>query len=187
MGNPEFLVPIPSCSICRFVCTGLRSGSLLALIGSSRTMQTWNRSAILLGLGVICLVVALAQPRDGYEELQLAREHRDIVVVLDVSQSMLAQDVLPSRMERARWEIRSLLEQLKGERVALCCLPSVPMFVCRFPKYAVLENYRREPSQKYYSARIGFGDCDSKADLFSQEDGARSIVLVSDGEDHRRD
>lgn len=188
-GNPQFFwllfLLIPFAGLCVY---WLRDRArLLVLIGSSRTIQTWNRSAILLGLGAICIIVALAQPRDGYEELQLARESRDIVVVLDVSQSMLAEDVLPSRMERAKWEVRSLLEQLKGERVALVLFAK--RAYVRMPlskEYAVLEKLIAESHPKNITAQgSDLGTAMSvAADLFSQEDGARSIVLVSDGEDH---
>ena len=85
-----------------------------------------------LGLGAY-VIVALAQPRDGYEELQLARESRDIVVVLDVSQSMLAEDVLPSRMERAKWEVRSCLAAQR-RACCPCAICQAGICVCRFLK-----------------------------------------------------
>lgn len=190
-GNPQafwfVLLLIP------FVGTSLywlrNRAHLLTLIGSQSSIRNWNHAAVLLVLGVTCIVIALAQPRDGYEELQLVRENRDIVIVLDVSQSMLAEDVLPNRMERARWEIRSLLKQLKGERVALVLFAK--RAYVRMPlskEYDVLEKLLAESHPKKIKAQGSDLSTALRvaADLFPKEEGARSIVLVSDGEDHEK-
>ena len=190
-GNPQFfwlllfLIPFVGVNV-----YWLRNRArLCTLIGSSMSIRYWNYAAILFGLGIVCIVIALAQPRAGYEELALERENRDIVIVLDVSQSMLAEDVLPSRMERARWEIRSLLEQLKGERVALVLFAK--RAYVRMPlskEYDVLENLLAQSHPKNIKSQGSDLATALRvaADLFSKEEGSRSIVLVSDGEDHEK-
>ncbi len=74
---------------------------------------------ILLTCALLLLVVALARPQYGKEAVILQREGRDIVFLLDTSLSMLADDVQPDRLSRARFEISGLLERLQGDRVGL--------------------------------------------------------------------
>ncbi len=72
---------------------------------------------ILTALGLI--IVALARPQYGRMPVILKREGRDIVFLIDTSTSMLADDIKPDRLTRARFEITSLLGRLEGDRVAL--------------------------------------------------------------------
>ena len=73
--------------------------------------------AVVLATGLI--VLALARPRVGGAEREVEQRGLDLVVALDLSHSMLAEDVAPSRLARARNEVRRVLDQLAGDRVAL--------------------------------------------------------------------
>ncbi|MBU0984483.1 MAG: VWA domain-containing protein [candidate division Zixibacteria bacterium] len=72
---------------------------------------------VVVGLVFVCL--ALARLQFGTHLELLKREGIDIIVALDLSNSMLAQDVKPSRMERAKQEFRSIIERLQGDRIGL--------------------------------------------------------------------
>ncbi|MFP8874054.1 MAG: VWA domain-containing protein, partial [Myxococcota bacterium] len=76
------------------------------------------RGAFLLG-GTILVVAALARPQWGSEPEVTFDQAREVVLALDLSQSMLADDVAPSRLDRSKLLIESLLGELKGERVGL--------------------------------------------------------------------
>lgn len=78
-----------------------------------------RRRLILLLVGLGLALFALAQPRYGYQWRELRQEGLDIVIVLDVSRSMDAQDISPSRMERARREIIDLTGLARGDRLGL--------------------------------------------------------------------
>ena len=65
------------------------------------------------------LVVSLAQPRYGYTWEESKRQGRDVIVAIDCSRSMLATDVSPSRLARAKLATQDLIEQLPGDRVGL--------------------------------------------------------------------
>lgn len=83
-------------------------------------VRSFHRVRLLLLLGGIALAtIALARPRLGYHWREVHMKGLDLVLVLDVSRSMDAQDVAPSRMERARREILDLLEVARGDRVGL--------------------------------------------------------------------
>ena len=77
------------------------------------------RTRILLYLGLAAATAALARPQWGRLEEPVFDQAREIIIALDLSRSMLSQDVKPSRLERARLLVTSLLERLKGERVGL--------------------------------------------------------------------
>ena len=76
------------------------------------------RFALLL-LGLAALIVSLAQPRYGYTWQESKRKGRDIIIAIDCSRSMLATDLTPNRLGRAKLAVQDLLEQLQGDRVGL--------------------------------------------------------------------
>ncbi len=75
--------------------------------------------ASLFSIGVLCVVVALARPQWGSTLEPIARKGVDVLIGIDISESMLAEDVRPSRLGKARGEALRLLERLEGNRVGL--------------------------------------------------------------------
>ncbi|MDY0061539.1 MAG: VWA domain-containing protein [Myxococcota bacterium] len=91
---------------------------LARMAGStSRAAQAGRLVLMLLALGG--LVVAMARPQLGGTEVRSQRRGIDLVIALDISRSMLAQDVRPSRLQAARLAIEGLLPKLVGSRVGL--------------------------------------------------------------------
>ncbi len=84
---------------------------------SSRESGLKPRLWLLAGLALA--LVALARPQWGRTEEQVFDQSREILLAVDLSRSMLSQDVKPSRLDRAKLLIQSLLERLAGERVGL--------------------------------------------------------------------
>jgi len=74
---------------------------------------------LLLLLGMACVIVALAQPRLGYTWEQSQRKGRDVILAIDCSKSMLATDLAPSRLARAKLAAQDLLGALQGDRAGL--------------------------------------------------------------------
>lgn len=85
----------------------------------------WVRAFFFL-LGVCFLVFALARPQYGLKEVKAKREGVEVMMVLDVSKSMDAQDVKPSRLLRAKLEITKLLEQMQQDRIGLILFAGTP-------------------------------------------------------------
>jgi len=83
----------------------------------SRKARTAKGGLVLLSVGF--LVVALARPQFGTRIETITSEGQDVMVALDVSRSMLAEDVAPNRLERARLEIMRILLRLDGDRIGL--------------------------------------------------------------------
>ncbi|MBU9889343.1 MAG: VWA domain-containing protein [Candidatus Omnitrophica bacterium] len=79
----------------------------------------WTSRAVLTTLAVLCLVVALARPQWGDEKRSVQRKGVDIVFLVDTSLSMLAEDIKPSRIEKAKFEVQTFVRNLRGDRVGM--------------------------------------------------------------------
>ena len=85
--------------------------------GYSRSRRIWHIFLRLAGLSM--LIIALAQPQVGTRLEEISREGVDILIAVDVSQSMSAQDITPSRLAKARHATRSFIARLRGDRIGL--------------------------------------------------------------------
>ncbi len=91
----------------------------LTLAGFDSRPSNAARPRYWLCLGLALCVIGLARPQYGKLEEPVFDQSREILIAIDLSRSMLTPDVKPSRLERAKLLIQSLLEKLKGERVGL--------------------------------------------------------------------
>ena len=143
---------------------------------------------VLLALAAAAMVTALMRPQWGYSTIITPRSGAQIMIALDVSRSMLAEDVVPNRLDRAKAEIRDLLSYLNGDQVGLIAFagratvlsPLTPDF--RFVDLSLRDaipgvtgrggTRLEEPIRK---ASAGFGNAGHVS---------RSLILITDGEDH---
>lgn len=88
------------------------------LAGSASRAKRLVRAALLL-LGLAGLIIAMAQPQRGYTWQESKRKGRDVIIAIDTSRSMLAPDLAPNRLTRAKLAAQDLIEQLQGDRVGL--------------------------------------------------------------------
>src|ERR1041384_2826097 len=96
----------------RFAAAPL-AGKLTASV--NRIARRWK--AVMLVGTVLFAALALAQPRWGFEWREVKRKGVDIFVLLDVSKSMLTEDVRPNRLTQAKFGVEDLLAKLQGDRV----------------------------------------------------------------------
>lgn len=75
-------------------------------------------------------VLALLRPQWGFEWREIKREGLDILVALDVSKSMLTQDVRPNRLERSKLAVRDLIKKLQGDRIGLIAFAGEGFLAC---------------------------------------------------------
>jgi Ca-activated chloride channel family protein len=126
-GHPEFLwaLMLPLAALLIFWRAGERradDGLLRVSIAGARVVpaeEEARRRTWALPVALALAVVALAQPRWGSLEHAGQEPAREVVIALDLSRSMLVDDVAPTRLKRAHAVVRSLLDGLHGERVAL--------------------------------------------------------------------
>jgi len=151
--------------------------------------QHWRggtRTALLL-LGVGLLVVAAARPRWGVYFEEIRSRGVDIFILLDVSRSMSARDVRPSRLERAKSDIRDLLARVKGDRVGLIAFAGasvvkVPLTTDQGFFAMALDDIDTDSAPRGGSL-IGDAIRQALASLPVEHDRDQVLVLITDGED----
>ena len=99
-----------------------------AYVNSSKSLRLW-RGMLFTGT-VILLLAAAARPSWGVSILPYSGQGRDLMVVFDVSKSMLSQDVRPSRLEHAKWLIRQLCTRNPGDRFGLIAFAGHAFLEC---------------------------------------------------------
>jgi len=146
------------------------------------------RGALLL-IAMALAAVALAQPKWGYHWQRVTREGIDIVIAIDTSKSMLATDVKPDRLTRAKMEVSELLDRLQGDRVALVAFAGSSYILCPLTlDYSAVDMFLKV-------VRVGvvplggtdIGGAIGQAIRIFQgsERQHRALILLSDGEDLR--
>ncbi len=138
-------------------------------------------------LAYVFIVLALAGPRWGYHWQEMHRQGVDLFVALDLSKSMLAQDVKPSRLERAKIEISDMLDALPSDRVGIIAFSGESFMACPLTLDHEVAKMFLDDLKVGQIDRGGtdIGSAVQRAlKSFTGEDGAhKAIVLVSDGED----
>jgi Ca-activated chloride channel family protein len=79
---------------------------------------------------VFLMVLSLMRPQWGFQWREVKRQGIDVVIALDTSKSMLAEDVLPNRLDRAKLAIKDLVRKLKGDRVGLVVFSGTAFLQC---------------------------------------------------------
>lgn len=143
---------------------------------------------IFLLLAFFFSILALARPQWGEEKRKVERKGVDIVFLLDTSLSMLAEDVKPNRLGKAKLEIKNMIRKLRGDRVGMVAFAGSSFLQCpltldygAFLLFvdALKPGYIPDPGTSFSNAlRLA-------ARAFPADSGKyRSMIVFSDGEDH---
>ena len=142
---------------------------------------------LLCVLGLAAGILALARPQWGVREETVISSSRNLLLVVDVSRSMLARDVRPSRLERAKADLLDLFDVLQGERVGLMAFRNDARLVCPFTTDL---GFLREAldalsidSAKRGETDVGRALEAAVAEFRQLGSDHNAIILVSDGED----
>ena len=145
---------------------------------------------VLLMIALAFLVLALADPQTGSKMEKYQRKGIDVMIALDVSNSMLAEDIRPSRLERAKQSISKLIDRLDGDRIGIIVFAG--------------KAYNQLPITTDYGAAKMFLSAintnivpvqgtaiadaiDMATGAFGQSTHNKAIIVISDGEDHQGD
>jgi Ca-activated chloride channel family protein len=143
---------------------------------------------LLLALGLMLMAVALARPRWGVSEASFSRTGVDVVLVVDASLSMTAEDMKPSRLARARNLVAELAEALQGHRLGLVSFAGAGYALCplTLDDRAVLMLLDVVDAANVPKLGTDLGAAiDEAARLFSSRQRKfKVMVLLTDGEDH---
>ena len=147
--------------------------------------------AVLIVTAVTLAALALTQPRWGFEWREVKHKGVDVFVLLDVSKSMLTEDVRPNRLTQAKYAVQDLLEKLRGDRIGLVAFAGTAFVQC--PLTVDYEAFRL--TLKDADTRIiprggtAIGNAIRTAlKAFEAGEGRdRAIVLITDGEETESD
>ncbi len=143
---------------------------------------------ILLSIGLFVIIVGWSNLRMGDKSEKIERKGVDVVVALDVSKSMLAKDVQPDRLTRAKQLIMRLTDKMKNDRLALIVFAGksylqVPLTIDYSTVKMLLQNVSPDmvPTQgTVIGEAIGMG----MESFTRNERKYKSLIVISDGEDH---
>ncbi|MDH5761863.1 MAG: VWA domain-containing protein [Nitrospinota bacterium] len=162
--------------------------SLLPRLVSPAVWEQRRRKTKLLIWGLLFLMIALTQPRWGFQWEDLKQRGVDIIVALDVSNSMRATDIKPSRLERAKHKVADLLRMLQGDRVGLVAFAGTSFLHCPLTlDYQAAEMFLGALDTDLIPLQgTALGHAiETSIDAFStMEKKSKAIVLITDGEDH---
>jgi Ca-activated chloride channel family protein len=164
----------------------LADASVLARVAPSLADARSGMRAALLGAAVVLLVPALMDPRAGTTRETVEQRSIDVLVVVDVSRSMLAEDAAPNRLARAKQFASDLVEAVGSDRVGLIEFAGVPSLRCPLTFNHRTFRTQLEALSPQSTVRGGsmLGDAIRLAtsSLAGQGTG-KAIVILSDGED----
>jgi Ca-activated chloride channel family protein len=122
----------------------LGDAPLVAKMASEVSMPRKRWKAVLVVAALAFLVVALARPQAGGRARLTKQPGLDLVVALDFSRSMLAKDVYPSRLERAKRELEQLMDGLGGDRIGLVAFAGETLSYPPTTDYAAVKLFWRD-------------------------------------------
>ncbi|MBL29631.1 MAG: BatB protein [Flavobacteriaceae bacterium] len=142
----------------------------------------------ILFLSIILLVIGLINPKIGTELETVKREGVDIVFALDVSKSMLAEDIAPNRIEKAKRLVSAIINNLVGDRIGIIvyasrAIPQLPITTDYNSGKMFLQSINTDMMSSQGTALNSA--LDLSGTFFSEDDQTNRVVfLISDGEDH---
>ena len=165
--------------------------AMLAVLAPNWNPARAKSRLVLRLLALALLVLALARPQWGFHWEEVRRTGLDLMVVLDTSRSMMASDIKPSRLQQAKWGVRDLLRNLRGDRVGLVPFAGSSLLQCPLTiDYAAFAMTLDD----LYSGVIPRGGTAIEQALrtaiaaFPAAGAAdRVVLLITDGEDHEGD
>jgi len=151
--------------------------------------RRWQSRLWLLALTLI--IITLARPQWGTEVQMIEQEGLQVMVALDVSQSMLAQDIKPDRLTRAKLEINDLMHKMNGDQVGLVLFSGASFL--QFPltsDYDTAGIFLNNASPAAISrpgTEIGDAIRTAMSGFNEQQSSQKVLVIVTDGENHQPD
>jgi Ca-activated chloride channel family protein len=165
------------------------SDDLLKRLSPSQSRFKATLKFVVLSLAVVCFCIALMNPKVGTKLETIKREGVDVVFAIDVSKSMLAEDVAPSRLEKAQQLTAQIINKLVSDRVGIIAyagkaVPQLPITTDYAAAKMFLQNMNTEMLSSQGTA-IDEAIQLSRTYFNDAEQTNRVLVIISDGEDHK--
>lgn len=180
-----------------FYAAGRRKKSLAAFVGPDILQKFPVKPAsakrgkrfFLFCLAVSFIILALTRPAWNLTETTVKQSGRDVVFMIDVSKSMLATDLKPNRLERAKLAINDCVEKIQGDRVALVAFAGSTTIKCPLTQdygfFLMMLDAITPTTVGKGGTLIGDALRTTYDQVFdNQEKQFKDIILITDGEDH---
>ena len=164
------------------------TNGLLKKLAPNRSIFKSVLKFLVLSLALFCLSVALVNPKIGTKLETVKREGVDIVFALDVSKSMLAEDIAPNRLEKSKQLITQIINSLAGDRVGVIgyagsSFPQVPITT----DFSAAKLFLSSMNTNMVSSQgTAITEAIAMAQTYynDEEQTNRVLFIISDGEDH---
>ena len=167
------------------------NNTLLDLLSPSKSIFKGSLKLVLALLVLACMSLALVNPKVGTKLETVKREGVDVVFALDVSTSMLAEDIAPNRLEKSKQLVRQIINTLAGDRIGI-----IGYAGSAFPQVPITTDFS---SARLFLSGMNTNMVSSQGTAMTQaiemaetyyndiEQKNRVLFLISDGEDHQGD
>lgn len=201
-GNPQFFILLLLAPVIPVAYALLRRGRMARIrrFGDEalvkQLMPSWSGAkgwvrVILLSLAFFCFVIGLCRPQVGAKLSERETKGAEIMICLDVSNSMLAQDYSPDRLERAKLAISRIVDKLDGDRIGLIVfagnsfvqLPITTDYVSA----KMFLNSIDTGSVPVQGTAMGEAIHTAARSFSAQSEKSRAIIVITDGENHEDD
>lgn len=159
-------------------------------------MPSWSRGklwvrTVLLSLAFFFFVIGLSRPQIGAKLKDHKIKGAEIMIVLDVSNSMLAQDYSPDRLERAKLAISRITDKLKDDRIGLIVFAGTSFvqlpITSDYVSAKMFLNSISTESIPIQGTAIGDAISTAVRGFSAQSEHSRAIIVITDGENHEDD
>ena len=164
------------------------SKNLLKLLSPEQSVFKPILKHVVLSLAIVSLIIALVNPKIGTKLETVKREGVDVVFAIDVSKSMLAEDIVPNRLEKAKQLTSRIIKKLVSDRVGIIAyagkaFPQLPITTDYASARMFLQNMNTDMLSSQGTA-IDEAIQLSRTYYNDEEQTNRVLIIISDGEDH---
>ena len=195
-----WLITIPVCVIAYIIITKRKQRQLMEfgdpeLMAQLMPDASKSRPIVkftLLMVALVLLIIAAARPQYGQQEKTVKRQGIEVMVALDISNSMLAEDVAPNRLDRAKQMLSKMIDNMTDDKVGLVvfageAFTQLPI-TCDYVSAKMFLNTISPKLISTQGTAIGAALQTAIRSFGSQEsDAGRAIILITDGENHEDD
>lgn len=155
----------------------------------SKSRPRWK--FVFVSLGIIALVLGAANPQIGSKYEEVKREGFELIIALDISNSMMAEDLQPNRLERAKQAISKLIDQLKSDKIGIIVFAGQAYVQLPLTNdYAAAKLFLSTVSPDIVPTQgtaVGSAIDLAIKSFGEKQDKNRAIIIISDGENHEDD
>ncbi|MDX1684570.1 MAG: VWA domain-containing protein [Saprospiraceae bacterium] len=168
--------------------SSLGESGIISRLIEGRSRRRAVLKMILYSIGLIFLIIGLSNPQWGTKREKVTSKGSDIIIALDISRSMLCEDMAPNRLERAKRFVERLIDRLKGERIGIILFAgNAYLQMPLTTDYGAASLFVKSASTSMAATQgTAIGDAIELAQKVfgDEEDYHKALIVITDGETH---